>query len=115
MNTTESLKKYIANLVKQYADLQYVEQEFEPGEDVVPPSGRIIGATELQYMADESYYLKLDCSKVKMRMKWQSRWTLEVTLAKIVRWHKSWIAGENMHELTLSEIKIYISSEKYAM
>ena len=110
MNTTESLRKDIANLVKQY-----VEQEFEPGEGVVPPSGKVIGATELQYMADESYYLKLDWSKVKMRIKLQSRWILEVTLVKIVRWHKSWIAGENMHELTLSEIKIYISSEKYAM
>ena len=54
MNTTESLRKDIANLVKQYADLQYVEQDFEPGKDIVPPSGKVIGATELQYMVDAS-------------------------------------------------------------
>jgi CDP-6-deoxy-D-xylo-4-hexulose-3-dehydrase len=54
MNTTESLRKDIANLVKQYADLQYVEKDFEAGKDVVPPSGKVIGATELQYMVDAS-------------------------------------------------------------
>jgi len=54
MNTTESLRKDIANLVKQYADLQYVEKDFEPGKDIVPPSGKVIGATELQYMVDAS-------------------------------------------------------------
>jgi len=54
MNTTESLRKDITNLVKQYAELQYVEKVFEPGKDIVPPSGKVIGATELQYMVDAS-------------------------------------------------------------
>ena len=54
MNTTESLRKDIANLVKQYAELQYVEKVFEPGKDTVPPSGKVIGAKELQYMVDAS-------------------------------------------------------------
>jgi CDP-6-deoxy-D-xylo-4-hexulose-3-dehydrase len=54
MNTTESLRKDISNLVKQYAELQYVEKVFEPGKDIVPPSGKVIGATELQYMVDAS-------------------------------------------------------------
>ncbi len=54
MKTTESLRKDIATLVKEYADLQYVKQDFDPGKDVVPPSGKVIGATELQYMVDAS-------------------------------------------------------------
>ena len=54
MKTTESLRKDIAGLVKEYAELQYFEQDFEPGKDVVPPSGKVIGATELQYMVDAS-------------------------------------------------------------
>jgi CDP-4-dehydro-6-deoxyglucose reductase, E1 len=54
MKTTESLRKDIADLVKEYAELQYVKQDFEPGKDVVPPSGKVIGATELQYMVDAS-------------------------------------------------------------
>ena len=54
MKTTESLRKDIAGLVKEYAELQYFEQDFEPGKDVVPPSGKVIGATELQDMVDAS-------------------------------------------------------------
>ncbi len=54
MKTTESLRKDIAGLVKEYAELQYVKQDFEPGKDIVPPSGKVIGATELQYMVDAS-------------------------------------------------------------
>ncbi|MDX8395062.1 MAG: lipopolysaccharide biosynthesis protein RfbH [Mariprofundaceae bacterium] len=54
MKTTESLRKEIAGLVKEFADLQYVEKAFEPGKSVVPPSGKVIGETELQYMVEAS-------------------------------------------------------------
>ena len=54
MKTTESLREDIKDLVKEYAELQYVEKKFEPGVDIVPPSGKVIGATELQYMVDAS-------------------------------------------------------------
>lgn len=54
MKTTESLRKEIAGLVKEFADLQYVEKPFEPGKSVVPPSGKVIGETELQYMVEAS-------------------------------------------------------------
>ena len=54
MKTTESLRKDIAELVKEYAELQYVEKSFEPGKSVIPPSGKVIGETELQYMVDAS-------------------------------------------------------------
>jgi len=54
MKTTDSLRKDIAVLVKEYAVLQYAEKEFIPGESVVPPSGKIIGETELQYMVEAS-------------------------------------------------------------
>lgn len=54
MQTTESLRKDIAELVKQYAEIQYAEKPFEPGKSVVPPSGKVIGETELQYMVEAS-------------------------------------------------------------
>ena len=54
MKTTEALRKDIAELVKEYAELQYVEKSFEPGKSVIPPSGKVIGETELQYMVDAS-------------------------------------------------------------
>jgi CDP-4-dehydro-6-deoxyglucose reductase, E1 len=54
MKTVESLKKDIAELVKQYAELQYAHKDFEPGKSVIPPSGKVIGETELQYMVEAS-------------------------------------------------------------
>lgn len=54
MQTTESLRKDIAELVTQYAALQYAEKAFEPGKSVIPPSGKVMGETELQYMVEAS-------------------------------------------------------------
>lgn len=54
MKTTDSLRKEIAALVKEYSALQYAKKEFIPGSSVVPPSGKVIGETELQYMVEAS-------------------------------------------------------------
>lgn len=54
MQTTESIRQEISELVKKYAELQYGEKPFEPGVSVVPPSGKVIGETELQYMVEAS-------------------------------------------------------------
>ncbi|MDP5030900.1 lipopolysaccharide biosynthesis protein RfbH [Paraglaciecola sp.] len=54
MQTTDSLRKQIADLVEQYAKVQYAEKLFIAGQTPVPPSGKVIGATELQYMVDAS-------------------------------------------------------------
>ncbi len=54
MKTPETLRSEIAELVQEYADLQYTEKIFKPGRSVIPPSGKVIGATELKYMVDAS-------------------------------------------------------------
>jgi len=54
MNTKEQLRTQIADLVKQYADLAYTPTEFEAGKSVVPPSGKVMGAKELQNMVEAS-------------------------------------------------------------
>jgi CDP-4-dehydro-6-deoxyglucose reductase, E1 len=54
MKTTEELRLEIADLVQEFADLKYTEKTFKPGRSVVPPSGKVMGATELQYMVDAS-------------------------------------------------------------
>ena len=54
MQTIESIRSEIHELVKKYAELQYKEQPFKPGESIVPPSGKVIGELELQYMVDAS-------------------------------------------------------------
>ncbi len=50
----EQLRAQIADLVEQYAELEYAPKEFVGGESVVPPSGKVIGAKELQLMVEAS-------------------------------------------------------------
>ncbi|MGL5335017.1 MAG: CDP-glucose 4,6-dehydratase [Enterovibrio sp.] len=59
----------------------------------------------------EANYLKLDCSKAKMRLHWQPRWDLTTTLERIILWHKAWLAGNNMREISLQEIRSYMAAE----
>jgi len=54
MKTTDSIRKEIAGLVAEYAELQYQEQPFEAGKSVVPPSGKVLGESELQHMVEAS-------------------------------------------------------------
>lgn len=54
MSTKEQIRAQIADLVKQYADLAYAPVAFEPGRNAVPPSGKVIGAKELQNMVEAS-------------------------------------------------------------
>jgi CDP-6-deoxy-D-xylo-4-hexulose-3-dehydrase len=50
----DQLRKEIAALVDQYAALQYAPVAFQPGNSVVPPSGKVIGAPELKLMVEAS-------------------------------------------------------------
>ncbi len=54
MKTKEALKEEILQLVKQYADLKYTDKPFIPGKTIIPPSGKVIGAPELQNMVEAS-------------------------------------------------------------
>ena len=54
MQTTDTLRIEIAELVSKYAKLQYAHRVFVAGETPVPVSGKVIGETELQYMVEAS-------------------------------------------------------------
>ena len=49
---TQPLRRKIADLVEEFAQQRYQPQSFQAGHTVVPPSGKVLGATELQYMVD---------------------------------------------------------------
>ncbi len=49
-----TLREQIAVLVKEYADIVYAPTEFVPGQQAVPPSGKVLGAAELQNMVSAS-------------------------------------------------------------
>jgi CDP-glucose 4,6-dehydratase len=55
----------------------------------------------------EAHYLKLDCSKAKMRLDWQPRWHLSHTLEMIVEWQRAWLSQQDMRSFTLKQIEQY--------
>ncbi len=55
----------------------------------------------------EAHYLKLDCSKAKVRLGWLPKWHLDETLGKIVDWQKNYQQGADMKAVTLKQIDIY--------
>lgn len=59
----------------------------------------------------EANYLKLDCSKAKMRLDWQPVWNLSTTLTKIVNWHKAWLNNIDMKEFSINEINEYMKAQ----
>lgn len=52
--TPEALRLEISKLVEQFAKLALAPKPFEPGQTVIPPSGKVIGARELQLMVEAS-------------------------------------------------------------
>ena len=50
----EKIRQQISKLVDQYAAIEFAPKVFLPGETVVPPSGKVIGAEELKNMVDAS-------------------------------------------------------------
>jgi len=50
----DKLRTQISELVQQYADIAYAPKPFVPGESVVPVSGKVLGAKELQLMVEAS-------------------------------------------------------------
>jgi CDP-4-dehydro-6-deoxyglucose reductase, E1 len=49
-----SLREQIAVLVKEYAEIVYLPTSFIPGETLVPPSGKLMGYSELENMVSAS-------------------------------------------------------------
>ncbi|WP_313209389.1 lipopolysaccharide biosynthesis protein RfbH [Stutzerimonas nitrititolerans] len=50
--TAQQLRQQISELVGRYADLHMAPKSFVPGQSNVPPSGKVIGSSELQAMTD---------------------------------------------------------------
>ncbi|MEJ2632458.1 MAG: lipopolysaccharide biosynthesis protein RfbH [Acidihalobacter sp.] len=54
MDRLQTLRSQISELVAQYAEEAFALKPFEQGQTVVPPSGKVIGAPELQNMVEAS-------------------------------------------------------------
>lgn len=92
---------------------------FGPNDDDAKPVGWIVkkmteqwgdGATwetDDRKHPHEAHYLKLDCSKAKSRLGWYPRWNIEKALGEVISWQRAHLAGKNMRDITLAQIKDY--------
>jgi CDP-glucose 4,6-dehydratase len=55
----------------------------------------------------EAGFLKLDCSKAAIRLKWNPKWHLQLTLKSIVDWHQIYSNGGDIKKQCLKEINTY--------
>jgi CDP-glucose 4,6-dehydratase len=55
----------------------------------------------------EAHYLKLDCSKARMRLGWQPRWDLGKALTSIIDWVRVYSADGDLRECCLEQINDY--------
>lgn len=71
MTKKEELRKQISVLVKEYSKHEFAERAFAPGETPIPPSGKLLGETELQYLVDSSLDGWLTTGKYNQRFEKQ--------------------------------------------
>lgn len=55
----------------------------------------------------EAQLLKLDISKASALLDWHPRWSIDDTLDKVVEWHRSWLSGMDIQQVTLKQINDY--------
>jgi CDP-glucose 4,6-dehydratase len=55
----------------------------------------------------EAHYLKLDCSKARMRLAWMPRWDLSTALGSIVEWTRAYRSGSDLRTICLEQIERY--------
>ncbi len=53
----------------------------------------------------EANYLKLDCSKSKAELSWEPRWDIHKALESTVDWHKVYLSGNNIRDITENQIE----------
>lgn len=56
----------------------------------------------------EATFLKLDCSMANNKLQWQSRWSLEEAVKRIVAWHQAKNNDVNMYEYSINELQDYM-------
>lgn len=57
----------------------------------------------------ETSLLRLDATQAREALGWHSRWNLSTALRATVDWHRAWLAGQDMRDFTLEQIRQYQS------
>lgn len=55
----------------------------------------------------EADFLKLEIHKAEKKLNWKPTWSLEQALDSIINWHKEYLSGANMKNVTLNQILLF--------
>jgi CDP-glucose 4,6-dehydratase len=60
----------------------------------------------------EAHLLKLDCSKAKQYLGWQSSWPLPKGIEATVAWHRAYANGQDMQQVCHAQIQDYVETAR---
>ena len=117
-------KKKAKNALKKDGNIGDYTETFGPNEEDVKPVKWIIDKMASNWpqsswefdantQLHEAAFLKLDISKAKFDLNWRPTWSLEITLEKIIIWHRAWLNNENVQKLSLDEINKYMDDMNF--
>lgn len=117
----EPLAGYLLLAEKLYEGKSAEAWNFGPSDADMKPVGALLdsfatmwgdGASwqgENKQHTHEAGLLKLDSSKARSLLGWGSKFNVDQALEQVVRWHRGWLAGEDMRSFTLSQIEHYMA------
>ena len=119
----EPLRGYLQLAQNLWSDgARYSEAwNFGPDEESAQSVGTVVGALtalwdgKAHWRTDdtagqphEANFLKLDCSKARMKLGWQPRWNLQTALESTAAWYKAHQAKHDMRAFTQEQIGRYL-------
>ena len=60
----------------------------------------------------EANFLKLDCSKIKLKLSWKPTWHIDDAIKQTVEWSKAYLSDENYIELMNKHILSFLGKKK---
>ncbi|MDH3974411.1 MAG: CDP-glucose 4,6-dehydratase [Deltaproteobacteria bacterium] len=55
----------------------------------------------------EAKFLKLDCSKAKLKLGWQPRWNVKKAIEMVIEWTRAYEKNDDMRQICLQQIEAY--------
>lgn len=122
----EPLSVYLLIAEKQYADREYAGcYNVGPDDADCVTTGKLVdmfceywdGNISWQYRRElnaphEAGYLRLDCSKLKMKFGWKPTWTIADALKMTCQFSKKWLEGDKISAEMDREIEAFWGGEK---
>lgn len=59
----------------------------------------------------ESICLKIDSTRIRDRLGWRPRWSVETSVAQTVSWTRCWLAGGNVNDCTNQQVQAFLAQD----